>query len=563
MKNRAVLFISMFLLGCNNADGKNAQSGDSTVPDGTIKVFTSPDLYNLTAMWVEQYSNLNLKSSIQVIKTDPNQISEKVESGEGMSFISGRSNPKLINHSLWNMVVGRDVIVPVMNAKNPYLDEINLKGISVKRLSEAIKTQANQNWGKLIGNSQSASIHFYVDNDPSVISGVGNLLDTNLPYFDAVNAVDVHELISIIQHDVNAIGFCKLMEITDLDNQSLITGLKLVPFDKNGNGKIDYVENIYDNLQTFNRAVWIGKYPKELTANIYSVANLKPVNEDEVAFLKWVLTDGQQYLTANGHGELVYAERLTRLANLDKSAVYADMPVESTNSIFSILLFVLVAIIAVSVVFDLVFIRRRNRKDSAQGELSDLKLAFDEESVKIPKGIYFDKTHTWAFMRKNGSVKIGIDDFLQHVTGKITRVEMKTSGDIIKKGELLLSVIRKGKLLNIYSPISGIITENNESLLSNSSLVNSAPYSEGWVYVVEPVNWELEIQYLNPADKYKTWLKDEFVRLKDFLAKALNGNSPEYAVVLQDGGAIKNHVLADLKPEVWEDFQTAFIDVSK
>jgi glycine cleavage system H lipoate-binding protein/ABC-type phosphate transport system substrate-binding protein len=555
MKNRAVLFISMFLLGCNNADGKNAQSGDSTVPDGTIKVFTSPDLYNLTAMWVEQYSNLNLKSSIQVIKTDPNQISEKVESGEGMSFISGRSNPKLINHSLWNMVVGRDVIVPVMNAKNPYLDEINLKGISVKRLSEAIKTQANQNWGKLIGNSQSASIHFYVDNDPSVISGVGNLLDTNLPYFDAVNAVDVHELISIIQHDVNAIGFCKLMEITDLDNQSLITGLKLVPFDKNGNGKIDYVENIYDNLQTFNRAVWIGKYPKELTANIYSVANLKPVNEDEVAFLKWVLTDGQQYLSTNSYSEL---------AKLDEPALYADIPLESTNSKLGILLLVLVAIIAVSVIFDLVFIRRRNRNGSAQEELSKLKLAFDEESVEIPKGIYFDKTHTWAFMRKNGSVKIGIDDFLQHVTGKITRVEMKNPGDLIKKGELLLSVIRKGKLLNIYSPISGKITENNKSLGSNSALVNSAPYSEGWVYVVEPANWELEIRYLSPAESYKAWLKDEFIRLKDFLAKVLTGNSPEFAlVVLQDGGAIKDHVLADLKPEVWEDFQTGFIDVSK
>ncbi|MDP2336690.1 MAG: hypothetical protein Q8N05_09605 [Bacteroidota bacterium] len=74
---------------------------------------------------------------------------------------------------------------------------------------------------------------------------------------------------------------------------------------------------------------------------------------------------------------------------------------------------------------------------------------FDEDSVIIPKGLYFDKTHTWAFMKKDGYVKIGIDDFLQHITGTITRIEMKTAGEKIKKGDRLLTIIRKGKQLNI------------------------------------------------------------------------------------------------------------------
>jgi len=71
----------------------------------------------------------------------------------------------------------------------------------------------------------------------------------------------------------------------------------------------------------------------------------------------------------------------------------------------------------------------------------------------------------------------------------------------------------------------------------------------------------LEIQYLIMAEKYKTWITDEFTRLRDFFASVVKTDTPEYSlIVLQDGGALKDNVLADLGPEIWEDFQTKFID---
>jgi hypothetical protein len=66
------------------------------------------------------------------------------------------------------------------------------------------------------------------------------------------------------------------------------------------------------------------------------------------------------------------------------------------------------------------------------------------------------------------------------------------------------------------------------------------------------------------AEKYRKWLFDEFSRLKDFLATSLKVNKVEYEhVVLQDGGVLKDSILADLGPEVWEDFQTNFLDTYK
>jgi len=141
---------------------------------------------------------------------------------------------------------------------------------------------------------------------------------------------------------------------------------------------------------------------------------------------------------------------------------------------------------------------------------------------------------------------------------------MKQPGDKIKRGEKLVSIAHKGKQLNIYSPVSGIIKDYNRSITNNASLINSAPYSDGWIYMVEPANWAGETRILSMADNYIKWLYEEFARLKDFLAINLNSDRLNYSrIVLQDGGMLKEDILQDLSPKIWEDFQTDFLDPSR
>ena len=60
------------------------------------------------------------------------------------------------------------------------------------------------------------------------------------------------------------------------------------------------------------------------------------------------------------------------------------------------------------------------------------------------------------------------------------------------------------------------------------------------------------------------WIKNEYSRLKGFIAEYMNNNTPEYAkLTLQDGGSLKEGVLEDLGPGAWEEFQISFIDKSK
>jgi glycine cleavage system H lipoate-binding protein len=192
------------------------------------------------------------------------------------------------------------------------------------------------------------------------------------------------------------------------------------------------------------------------------------------------------------------------------------------------------------------------------------KSAFNESSISIPKGIYFDKTHTWAYMEKSGLVKIGIDDFLLHITGPLSRIKMKKTGENIQKGEAILSIIQNGKQLIINAPISGTVKSQNIQLTDDLKMINASPYNDGWIYTIEPSNWLRDMQFLLMANQYKEWIKNEFSRFKDFLAVIQRSNNTELVpLMLQDGGELKDNILEDFGPEIWEEFQIKFLNTSK
>ena len=188
---------------------------------------------------------------------------------------------------------------------------------------------------------------------------------------------------------------------------------------------------------------------------------------------------------------------------------------------------------------------------------------FNEESVVAPDGLFYDKSHTWTFMEKDGIVKVGIDDFLQHITGSVTKIKMKPQGTKVKKGEKIISLVQNGKQLDIYSPLSGLIRDINHELKINAAIINNSPYCSGWIYSVQPDNWLKETRRYLMGDNYREWLRKEFTRLKDFVAGTVKSREESFSqVVLQEGGEISDNLLENFGPEVWEEFQRKFIDTS-
>ncbi|MCD4731404.1 MAG: hypothetical protein K8R74_12435 [Bacteroidales bacterium] len=562
MKTTTLLIIALILICSGNMGRKEAVANDN-INNATIRIASTPDLYKLADKWSNEYGRLNPGINIDVIQITETEIPGIFQDGTNIGFVSSQYFRALDAQSIWQVVVGRDVIVPVINSNNPLLDQINEKGISAEAFAQLIINTDRNDWGTLFNNGQDVPVHYYMINDESIKSGMLNFLKIDQTAIHGKMLENKQEMISAIQSDPYAVGFCRITDIIDLTDQIIVENIQLLPIDKNGNGRIDYFEDIYNDLHAFIRGVWIGKYPKALCSNIYTVSSSKPVSEAEVAFLKWVITDGQKYLISNGYTDLVFGERQMKLDKLRNDKVF----VENSNDRYAtqkIILLIIIGIVVLGFVVSRVNRYRRQKIEVVLDNISPSSPAFNENSVEIPNGLYFDKSHTWAFMEKDGIVKVGIDDFLQHTTGPVTQTIMKNPGDKIKKGEQIMTLVQNGKHLNICAPISGTIKDINDILVTDPSMINSAPYAEGWVYMIEPSNWIREVEFLKMAGSYKQWLLNEFSRLKDFIAVSVKSDSLVSAhVVLQEGGELKDNILQNFGPELWEDFQKHFIDTSQ
>jgi len=195
-------------------------------------------------------------------------------------------------------------------------------------------------------------------------------------------------------------------------------------------------------------------------------------------------------------------------------------------------------------------------------QIKDAVSTLSAKILNIPQGIYFNKNHTWTHLGESGAAKVGVDDFLQHVLGDLQLSALKDPGDSIKKGELLAEIGQDGKLLKVYSPISGLVLETNAMLTENPEMINEDPYDKGWLYQIKPSNWMKETSSCLLAEKAREWSDKELSRFKDFLSMgAMRKYSSEPSMVmLQDGGEIRDHVMSELPEEVWIDFQEEFLN---
>jgi len=568
MKKKMCLQLGVLLLLaglCLTCSSNRAQKESQ---QDKIVLQSSPDLYKLTTEWAAVFCKLNPEVEIEVIQTSESVIAENLDHSTKLSFVTSQFDPEIYKRSLWKLTIGRDIIVPVLNTQHPYYKEILEQGISPSGLARVLNNPSNTSWSALIENGPDVPVVLYTTNDRSLHSEIATFLETDRAFFGRNIMRDPQELVASVQGDPYALGICYLLDVIDSRDQSLFENIAILPIDRNGNGYIDYKEDVYASMDALARGAWIGKYPTKLTKNIYTVSSTPPTNESELAFLSWIISRGHVLLDNHGFGDLPEFERLAQIRIIDGLRDGRPAPGPYTlpkePGFFTGPLPYILGLLLVLTLLLYFSLRLRNRRQAGIPVMETIVpgLAFNEDHVHVSPGLYYDKTHTWAFMEKDGSVKVGIDDFLQRVTGPLTRVKMKSAGERVKKGKIAVSIIQGGKQLDICAPVSGTITEHNTNLTTDSYLLNSAPYTEGWIYKIEPANWFKEVQFLIMGNPYKKWLKKEFQRLKEFLADTIKSEDIGYAPVLQDGGELKEAILEDLGPETWEDFQTNFLDVS-
>lgn len=182
------------------------------------------------------------------------------------------------------------------------------------------------------------------------------------------------------------------------------------------------------------------------------------------------------------------------------------------------------------------------------------------KSLNIPQGLFFSKYHIWSHLGVSGVARVGMDDLLLHMIGDVKFTGIREQGERIKKGELLAKINNNGKLLNLYSPISGEILEANPVLSNNPGMINEDPYVKGWLYKIKPVSWTADTYSYYLADDAIQFSRQELDKFKDFISTSVRKYSPVPSmVILQDGGELMDQPLAELPNDIWLDFQEDFL----
>ena len=119
----------------------------------------------------------------------------------------------------------------------------------------------------------------------------------------------------------------------------------------------------------------------------------------------------------------------------------------------------------------------------------------------IPSDLKFAKSHEWV--RVSGdTAKVGITDHAQSELTDVVFVELPEVGRQVKAGEACAVVESVKTASDIYSPVSGVITEVNQATADNPALVNTAPDTDGWFYKIKLSN-PAELNALLSPEDYK------------------------------------------------------------
>ena len=94
---------------------------------------------------------------------------------------------------------------------------------------------------------------------------------------------------------------------------------------------------------------------------------------------------------------------------------------------------------------------------------------------------YFTEDHEWIEV-DGSTATVGITDYAQSQLGDIVFVEVPGEGTSVTKGGEAAVVESVKAASDVYSPVSGTVTEGNPALEDDPALVNSAPEGDGWFF---------------------------------------------------------------------------------
>jgi len=122
-----------------------------------------------------------------------------------------------------------------------------------------------------------------------------------------------------------------------------------------------------------------------------------------------------------------------------------------------------------------------------------------------PEKYRYTKEHEWV-STEGDIVTVGITDHAQEELGDIVFVDLPRPGDAVAAGKTMGSVESVKAVSDLFSPVTGEVTETNELLADQPEKVNQDPHEGAWMVKVKLTNAD-ELNGLMSAADYLAYLE--------------------------------------------------------
>ncbi len=352
--------------------------------EGQVSISGAFALYPLAVQWSNEF---------QVKYPDVKIDVSAGGAGKGMTdVLNGMVDYAMLSRELHDeereagaiaFVVGKDAVIPDINSSNPFIDTLKRRGITSDEARKIWVTGEIKTWGQLLGNNDNHKINVYTRSDAC------GAAQTFAAWFSAKQEDLVGTAVfgdpgiaQAVQKDKWGIGFNNLAYAYDPQTHLQQEGLAMLPIDSDMDGHIDDEENCYDSKEKLVHAIEFGSFSTPPARNLYFVAKGAPKDSASVAFLKYVLKEGQKFNEPAGYVKIsgkTHSENMKLLRSSRRAATLRD---NNTNNAVMIFLAALLGIIAL--LSGSAFLKSWNKKRIYKQKLSSaIMFAFTVSSVLL------------------------------------------------------------------------------------------------------------------------------------------------------------------------------------
>jgi glycine cleavage system H protein len=125
----------------------------------------------------------------------------------------------------------------------------------------------------------------------------------------------------------------------------------------------------------------------------------------------------------------------------------------------------------------------------------------------IPDDLLYSREHVWV--RVEGDIAtIGITDHAQEKLGEVLSLDLPEADSYVEWNEPFGSIESAKGVVELISPVSGVVISVNEDITDDIGIINSDPHDTGWMIIVEIEDLE-ELDDLLDVSDYQEFVIQE------------------------------------------------------